>query len=119
VGGVQGQPGSTAYKPWKKIVILVEGLYSMEGSICRLPGIVALKKKYKAYLWVDEAHSIGALGSNGRGVVEYWGCDPDDIDILMGTFTKSFGAVGGTEPAAIHRLIGRCDRQTTPPARLG
>jgi len=91
----EGQPGSTAYKPWKKIVILVEGLYSMEGSICRLPGIVALKKKYKAYLWVDEAHSIGALGSNGRGVVEYWGCDPDDIDILMGTFTKSFGAVGG------------------------
>lgn len=62
---------------------------------CSLPGIIALKKKYRAYLWVDEAHSIGALGSNGRGVVEYWGCDPNDVDILMGTFTKSFGAVGG------------------------
>ena len=76
-------------------MILVEGLYSMEGSICRLPPIIELKKKYGCYLWVDEAHSIGALGANGRGVVEYWGCDPADVDVLMGTFTKSFGSVGG------------------------
>lgn len=93
-----GQPGFTAYKPWNKILILVEGLYSMEGNICRLPAIVAVKKKYKCYLWVDEAHSIGALGKNGRGVAEYW--DPSgelakEIDIMMGTFTKSFGSVGG------------------------
>lgn len=67
----------------------------MEGSICRLPPIIELKKKYGCYLWVDEAHSIGALGANGRGVVEYWGCDPKDVDVLMGTFTKSFGSVGG------------------------
>jgi serine palmitoyltransferase len=67
----------------------------MEGSICRLPPIIELKKKYGCYLWVDEAHSIGALGANGRGVVEYWGCDPEDVDVLMGTFTKSFGSVGG------------------------
>ncbi|ETN69145.1 aminotransferase, class I/II [Necator americanus] len=71
------------------------GIYSMEGSICNLPGIIALKKKYGAYLYLDEAHSIGAMGATGRGVVEYWGCDPKDVDILMGTFTKSFGAAGG------------------------
>jgi serine palmitoyltransferase len=67
----------------------------MEGSLCRLREIVELKKKYKAYLYVDEAHSIGAIGSHGRGVVEHWNVDPNDIDIHMGTFTKSFGSAGG------------------------
>lgn len=65
------------------------------GSIVRLPEVIALKKKYKAYLYVDEAHSIGALGPRGRGVVDYFGLDPSDVDIMMGTFTKSFGAAGG------------------------
>jgi serine palmitoyltransferase len=82
-------------RPWKKILIVVEGVYSMEGSIVKLPEIIALKKKYKAYLFLDEAHSIGAVGPHGRGVVDYWGCDPKDVDILMGTFTKSFGSAGG------------------------
>ncbi|XP_067623154.1 serine palmitoyltransferase 2 [Eurosta solidaginis] len=82
-------------KPWKKIMILVEGVFSMEGSIVRLPEIIALKKKYKAYLYLDEAHSIGAMGPNGGGVVDYFGVDPQDVDILMGTFTKSFGSAGG------------------------
>lgn len=67
----------------------------MEGSLCKLPELIALKKKYKAYLYLDEAHSIGAMGSRARGVVDYWNCDPRDIDILMGTFTKSFAAAGG------------------------
>ena len=49
----------------------------------------------QAYLFLDEAHSIGAVGKTGRGVSEYWGVDPSDIDIMMGTFTKSFGACGG------------------------
>ena len=88
-----GQPRS--HRPWKKILIVVEGLYSMEGSIVRLPEIVALKKKYKFYLYVDEAHSIGALGPRGGGVCDYYGIHPDDVDILMGTFTKSFGGAGG------------------------
>uniref|UniRef100_A0A8C1FZ26 serine C-palmitoyltransferase n=1 Tax=Cyprinus carpio TaxID=7962 RepID=A0A8C1FZ26_CYPCA len=88
-----GQPRT--HRPWKKILILVEGIYSMEGSIIRLPEVIALKKKYKAYLYLDEAHSIGALGPNGRGVVEYFGLDPKDVDVMMGTFTKSFGAAGG------------------------
>jgi serine palmitoyltransferase len=67
----------------------------MEGSIVRLPEVIALKKKYKAYLYLDEAHSIGALGPSGRGVVDYFGLDPEDVDVMMGTFTKSFGASGG------------------------
>lgn len=84
-----------SYKPWEKIFIVVEGVYSMEGTIVRLPEVIALKKKYKAYLYLDEAHSIGAMGKHGRGVVDYFNCDPKDVDILMGTFTKSFGAAGG------------------------
>nr|XP_058969758.1 serine palmitoyltransferase 2-like [Pocillopora verrucosa] len=89
----QGQP--ITHRAWKKILIIVEGVYSMEGSLAKLPGIVALKKKYKAYLYLDEAHSIGAIGPNGRGVTEYFGVDPADVDIMMGTFTKSFAAAGG------------------------
>lgn len=88
-----GQPKTG--KPWKKILIIVEGVFSMEGSIVKLPEIVALKKKYKAYLYLDEAHSIGATGPSGRGVLDFYGVDPNDIDILMGTFTKSFGSAGG------------------------
>jgi serine palmitoyltransferase len=67
----------------------------MEGSIIRLPEIVELKKKYKAYVYLDEAHSIGAIGDNGRGVVDYFGLDPHDVDVRMGTFSKSFGSTGG------------------------
>ena len=67
----------------------------MEGSIVNLPKIIELKKKYKAYLYLDEAHSIGALGTHGRGVTDYWNCNPKDVDVLMGTFTKSFGSAGG------------------------
>jgi len=67
----------------------------MEGSICRLPELIQLKKKYKAYLYMDEAHSIGAMGKHGRGIVDYFGMDSNEVDILMGTFTKSFGSAGG------------------------
>ncbi|CAF1346495.1 unnamed protein product [Adineta ricciae] len=90
---VHGHPRTN--RPWKKIFIVVEGVYSMEGSICRLPQLIELKKKYKAYLYMDEAHSIGAMGKNGRGIVDYFNVDVNDVDILMGTFTKSFGSAGG------------------------
>ncbi len=72
-----------------------------------LPEVIRLKKKYKAYLYLDEAHSIGAIGKTGRGVTEvhflsvfllkmqHFGVDVNDVDIMMGTFTKSFGAAGG------------------------
>ncbi|CAL9198318.1 unnamed protein product [Musa hybrid cultivar] len=90
---VKGQPGT--HTPWKKILVIVEGIYSMEGEFCKLPEIVAICKKYKAYVYLDEAHSIGAVGKSGRGVCELLGVDPADVDIMMGTFTKSFGSCGG------------------------
>ncbi|TAQ87416.1 hypothetical protein B7494_g4235 [Chlorociboria aeruginascens] len=96
----QGQPRT--HRPWKKILVVVEGLYSMEGTMCNLPGVLKLKKRYKFNLFVDEAHSIGALGPRGRGVCDYFGIDPSEIDILMGTFTKSFGANGGYVAAEKH-----------------
>ncbi|KAK1254181.1 hypothetical protein MKX08_008176 [Trichoderma sp. CBMAI-0020] len=96
----QGQPRT--HRPWKKILVVVEGLYSMEGTMVNLPAIVALKRKYKFYLYVDEAHSIGALGPRGRGVCDYFGVDPSEVDILMGTLTKSFGANGGYIAAEKH-----------------
>ncbi len=90
---IHGQPRTK--RPWKKILIMVEGVYSMEGTIVKLPQIIALKKKYKAYLYLDEAHSVGAMGPRGRGVVDYYGLDVRDVDIMMGTYTKSFGSAGG------------------------
>lgn len=89
----QGQPRT--HRPWRKIMVAVEGLFSMEGTMCNLPRILELKKKYKSYLFIDEAHSIGAIGSQGRGVCDYFKIDPAEVEILMGTFTKSFGANGG------------------------
>ncbi|KAF2190185.1 serine palmitoyltransferas-like protein 2 [Zopfia rhizophila CBS 207.26] len=89
----QGQPRT--HRPWKKILVAVEGLYSMEGTMCNLPALVELKKKYKFHLFVDEAHSVGAVGAKGRGVCDFFGIDPSEVDILMGTLTKSFGANGG------------------------
>ena len=90
---VQGQPRS--HRPWLKIIVMLEGLYSMEGDIPDMKRVALLKEKYRFYLFVDEAHSIGALGETGRGVCEFRGIPTSQVDILMGTFTKSFGAAGG------------------------
>eukprot|EP00817_Percolomonadidae_sp_ATCC50343_P006028 CAMPEP_0117425934 /NCGR_PEP_ID=MMETSP0758-20121206/6140_1 /TAXON_ID=63605 /ORGANISM="Percolomonas cosmopolitus, Strain AE-1 (ATCC 50343)" /LENGTH=362 /DNA_ID=CAMNT_0005210783 /DNA_START=333 /DNA_END=1417 /DNA_ORIENTATION=+ len=90
---IEGHPRKR--RPFNKIIIIVEGVYSMEGEMCDLPELLKLKKKYNCYLYMDEAHSIGATGNHGRGVAEYFGVDPKEIDIMMGTFTKSFGSVGG------------------------
>ncbi|KAJ8657934.1 hypothetical protein O0I10_006462 [Lichtheimia ornata] len=89
----QGQPRT--HRPWKKILVIVEGLYSMEGSVVNLPELIKLKREFKFNLYVDEAHSIGALGEHGGGVCDFYGINPKHVDILMGTFTKSFGAAGG------------------------
>jgi serine palmitoyltransferase len=90
---VLGQPRTR--RPWKRIMVIVEGIYSMEGEYCDLRNVVKVCKEYGAYVYLDEAHSIGAMGPTGRGCCEYTGVDPEDVDILMGTFTKSFGAMGG------------------------
>jgi len=90
---VLGQPRTR--RPWRKIMVILEGIYSMEGEYCDLRSLVKVCKKYGAYVYLDEAHSVGAMGSTGRGCCEYTGVDPSDIDILMGTFTKSFAGMGG------------------------
>ena len=82
-------------KKFDAILIVVEGIYSMEGDLGRIREIVSLKKKYGAMMYLDEAHSIGAVGKTGRGVCELLGVPTSDVDIMMGTFTKSFGSVGG------------------------
>ena len=95
--GIRAERESDTEPPWRVLTADKHLFFcpSMEGSIVHLPDIVALKKKYKAYLYMDEAHSIGSVGPTGRGVVEFFGLDPRDIDVYMGTFTKSFGAAGG------------------------
>lgn len=75
-------------------LIIVDGVFSMEGDLANLPEIVKLKKKHGARLLVDEAHGIGVFGENGRGSIEYFGVE-EDIDLVMGTFSKSLAAVGG------------------------
>ena len=90
---IMGRPRTR--RPWNKILVIVEGIYSMEGEYCDLRNVARVSKKYGAYIYLDEAHSIGAMGLTGRGCVEYTGVDTSDIDIMMGTFTKSFGGMGG------------------------
>ena len=90
---VLGQPRTR--RPWKRVMVIVEGIYSMEGEYCDLRNVVRVCKKYGAYVYLDEAHSIGAMGATGRGCCEYTGVDTADVDIMMGTFTKSFGGMGG------------------------
>lgn len=76
-------------------LIVVDGVFSMEGDLAPLPEIVALKKKYPGtILMVDEAHGIGVFGRNGRGVCDYFGVT-DDVDLIMGTFSKSLASIGG------------------------
>jgi 8-amino-7-oxononanoate synthase len=81
-------------EPEKGKLIAVEGVYSMEGDVAPLPEIVQHKKKYAARLFVDEAHSLGVFGEQGRGVAEYFGVE-DEVDLVMGTFSKSLATVGG------------------------
>lgn len=75
-------------------LIAVDGVFSMEGDLAPLPQIVDLKKRYGARLMVDDAHGLGVFGENGRGTPEHFGVE-DDIDLVMGTFSKSLASVGG------------------------
>jgi 7-keto-8-aminopelargonate synthetase-like enzyme len=80
---------------YRRVLVVIEGVYSMDGDIPDLPGFVDVKKRHKALLMVDEAHSMGTLGHHGRGIAEHHGVDPADVDIWMGTLSKSFGSCGG------------------------
>ncbi len=75
-------------------LIVVDGVFSMEGDIANLPEILALAKKYGARLMVDDAHGIGVLGKTGRGTAEHFGLE-DEIDLIMGTYSKSLASIGG------------------------
>ena len=75
-------------------LIVVDGVFSMEGDIANLPRIVALSKKYGARIMVDDAHGIGVLGKTGRGTAEHFGLE-DEVDLIMGTYSKSLASIGG------------------------
>ncbi|MET8151727.1 type I polyketide synthase [Actinoplanes sp. NPDC049668] len=89
---------------YRRVLIVVEGVYSMDGDICDLPALIALKKRHGALLMVDEAHSIGVLGARGGGVGEHFGVDRGDVDVWMGTLSKSLASCGGYV-AGRHELI--------------
>lgn len=76
------------------ILIVTDGVFSMEGEICNLPEIVKLAKAYGARVMVDDAHSIGVLGEHGRGTAEYFGLE-DEVDLIMNTFSKTLASLGG------------------------
>jgi len=80
---------------YEKVVIVIEGVYSMDGDVSNVPAFVALKKKYGCFLMVDEAHSSCVLGAHGGGVDEYFDLAQDDIDIKYGTLSKGLGTCGG------------------------
>jgi 8-amino-7-oxononanoate synthase len=77
------------------VLIIVEGLYSMDGDFPDLKRLVVLKQSYDAWLMVDEAHSIGVLGKTGHGIAEHFGIDPREVEMWMGTLSKTFSSCGG------------------------
>ena len=81
-------------EPDRVRLIVVDGVFSMEGDLCNLPAIIALKKKYNATVMVDEAHGLGVFGRQGRGVCDHFGLT-QDVDLIMGTFSKSLASIGG------------------------
>lgn len=80
---------------FERVLIVVEGLYSMDGDIPDLPALIDIKRRHKAFLMVDEAHSLGVLGASGRGLREHYGVAGGDVDIWMGTLSKTLAGCGG------------------------
>lgn len=80
---------------YEQVMIIIEGVYGMDGDIPDLPRLIDLRNTYKTYLMVDEAHSMGVIGAHGRGIREYFGTNPEEVDIWMGTLSKSFASCGG------------------------
>ena len=80
---------------YRRVLVVIEGIYSMDGDFADLPQFISLAKQHKSLLMVDEAHSLGVMGPTGRGIGEYYGVDPKDVDIWMATLSKAFGSCGG------------------------
>lgn len=79
----------------ERVLIVVEGMYSMDGDFPDLPRLIDLKKRHQAWLMVDEAHSFGVMGATGRGIAEHFGVEAHAVDIWMGTLSKTLAACGG------------------------
>ena len=80
---------------YRRILVVIEGVYSMDGDFPELPKFIEVKNRHKCWLMVDEAHSVGTMGPTGRGIGEHFAVNPRDVDIWMGTLSKSFGSCGG------------------------
>ena len=80
---------------YRRVLIVIEGVYSMDGDYPDVPKFIEVKQRHKAFLMIDEAHSIGTMGKTGRGIGEHFGVNPRDVDLWMGTFSKTFGSCGG------------------------
>jgi 8-amino-7-oxononanoate synthase len=80
---------------YRRVLIAVEGIYSMDGDCCPLPEFIRLKEQYKAFLLVDEAHSLGTIGPGGRGIAAHFDLDPRRVDLWIGTLSKALGSCGG------------------------
>ncbi len=80
---------------YRRVLIVIEGIYSMDGDFSELPKFIALAKRHRALLMVDEAHSIGVMGPRGRGIGEHFGVNAADVDLWMGTLSKALGSCGG------------------------
>jgi glycine C-acetyltransferase len=82
-------------KSYRTRVVVVEGVYSMDGDIADLARIIALCKNYNAILVLDDSHGVGAIGKTGRGAIEYCGVDPNDVDFIISTLGKALGGANG------------------------
>ncbi len=82
-------------RQYERVLIITEGMYSMDGDIPDIPKFLEIKKQHKVFLMIDEAHSIGVIGDKGFGITDHFQLDANEIDILMGTLSKSFAACGG------------------------
>ncbi len=80
---------------YRRVLVIIEGVYSMDGDYPELPEFIRVKDRHRCWLMVDEAHSIGTMGKTGRGISEHFGVDPKQVDIWMATLSKSFGSCGG------------------------
>ena len=87
LGQIRGQ--------YRRVLLVIEGIYSMDGDFADLPKFVGVARRHKALLMVDEAHSLGVMGPRGRGIGEHFGVQPGDVDLWMGTLSKALGSCGG------------------------
>lgn len=87
LGQIRGQ--------YRRVLLVIEGIYSMDGDFADLPKFIGVAKRHKALLLVDEAHSLGVMGRRGRGIGEHFGVQPGDVDLWMGTLSKALGSCGG------------------------